>query len=367
MPVGVSLAHSCGSPGMFAILLGISTIVGQLNRSKKPILLAVFLLGALVFLGSLLPENEVRVGSGLPDQQAGVLGGPSAREEILSGGTLVAALSAEPAVAGMSQPEFSSTQPETLELLGMVQGQASPLGESLGRGSPITYKVAKGDTLSGIAQRFGVSVRTLIAANPGVKSRSLQVGQELVVLPTSGILYQSRAGDTLETIAAYFKVTPEQIVEFNRSLPVEGALLPGTTLVIPGVYLASSDGLYQNKSVLGYFVKPVEGWNFGVLHDRNAVDIASACGTPVVAAAEGLVLDVAASGWNGGYGHYVYMEHPNGTKTRYAHLEKTSVEIGDYLKQGEVLGTVGRTGHATGCHLHFEVEGAANPFAKTSF
>jgi lysostaphin len=118
------------------------------------------------------------------------------------------------------------------------------------------------------------------------------------------------------------------------------------------------------KDVPSYFAKPVQGWSSGVLHSRNAVDVANACGTPVYAAADGLVLDAARSGWNGGYGSYVYMEHPNGAKTKYAHLASVAVEIGDYLKQGDKIGAVGRTGEATGCHLHFEVEGAANPIAK---
>lgn len=120
----------------------------------------------------------------------------------------------------------------------------------------------------------------------------------------------------------------------------------------------------ENNPVSSYFVKPVQGWSPGVLHDRNAVDIANACDTPVYAAADGLVLDAARSGWNGGYGSYAYLEHPNGTRTRYAHLSELGVSIGEYLKKGSQVGRVGRTGEATGCHLHFEVEGAANPFAR---
>lgn len=338
--------------------LNISTIVDQLNKGNKPILLAVFLLGILVFEGY-LPSR------GGAESKRGIWGGPAAAKEILSADAadVISALYAQPAIAGMNRPQLPAPEPKPLELLGLMQSQPSPIGMSGGRGLPVKYNVAKGDTLSGIARRFGISAQTLIAVNPGVKTRSLQVGQELVVLPTSGILYQSRPGDTLQAIAASFKVAPDQIAEFNRQALTSEELLPGTTLIIPGVYLSDSMGLYKNKAVSGYFIKPVEGWSSGILHERNAVDIANACGTPVAAAAEGLVLDVAASGWNGGYGLYVYMEHPNGTKTRYAHLASTAVEIGDYLKQGDKIGAVGRTGEATGCHLHFEVEGAANPFA----
>jgi murein DD-endopeptidase MepM/ murein hydrolase activator NlpD len=88
----------------------------------------------------------------------------------------------------------------------------------------------------------------------------------------------------------------------------------------------------------------------------------------VVAAAEGIVVDDGdLGGWNGGYGNYLIIEHPNGSKTRYAHLEKIRTSIGTVVSQGEQIGTVGNTGKVhgtTGCHLHFEVVGMANPFAK---
>lgn len=277
---------------------------------------------------------------------------------------MVAAFAAQPGVDTMNRPENPLPQPEPLNLLGMIQSQGSPFGISGGRGLPITYKVASGDTLSGIAARSGVSVQTLISANPGVRTRALQIGQDITVLQTSGILYQSRPEDTLETIAASFKVTPAQVMEFNRSVLASENVPPGATLIIPGVYLDGSGGVTRTGAVSGYFIEPADGWSSGVLHDRNAIDIANACGTPVVAAAEGLVLDAASDGWYGGYGSYVYMEHPNGAKTRYAHLASVAVEIGDYLKQSESIGTVGRTGEATGCHLHFEVEGMEHPLAK---
>jgi murein DD-endopeptidase MepM/ murein hydrolase activator NlpD len=116
---------------------------------------------------------------------------------------------------------------------------------------------------------------------------------------------------------------------------------------------------------------PAYGYDWGILHHYNAVDIAASCGTPVVAAAEGLVVPDdsfgdGVDGWNGGYGSFVLIEHPfgDGVRTRYAHLGKALVSIGDYVKQGQEIGIMGDTGEATGCHVHFEVYGAQNPFAK---
>jgi murein DD-endopeptidase MepM/ murein hydrolase activator NlpD len=121
----------------------------------------------------------------------------------------------------------------------------------------------------------------------------------------------------------------------------------------------------SSKHTSHYFIQPAAGLNWGILHGHNAVDIANACGTPVVAAAGGVVIDSSDSGgWNGGYGNFLYIQHPNGTKTKYAHLQTLEVSSGDEVSQGQEIGKMGDTGHSTGCHLHFEVNGAANPFAK---
>mgnify|MGYP001578006362 FL=1 len=114
----------------------------------------------------------------------------------------------------------------------------------------------------------------------------------------------------------------------------------------------------------GYFTMPTEGFNWGKLHSNNAVDIANACGTDIRAAAGGLVNEASTDLWGGGYGHYVIISHPNGTKTRYAHMNKISVSVGQYVKKGDSIGSMGMTGNSTGCHLHFEVLGAVNPFVS---
>lgn len=129
----------------------------------------------------------------------------------------------------------------------------------------------------------------------------------------------------------------------------------------PPVDLANDTGALDSKN---YFILPTPGFNWGKIHPRNAVDIANSCGAPAVASAQGLVADLSLDSWSGGYGHYVVLSHPNGTKTHYAHLDKIFVSLGQYVKQSDLIGTVGRTGDASGCHVHFEVEGAPNPFAR---
>jgi len=115
------------------------------------------------------------------------------------------------------------------------------------------------------------------------------------------------------------------------------------------------------------FVLPARGWNWGILHDFNAVDIAAACGNSVYAAEEGLVVEVISdNSWNNGYGNYIVIEHPKNIKTRYAHTLKNLVKVGDYVLKGQQIALIGNSGNthgASGCHLHFEVYGAKNPFA----
>ncbi len=171
---------------------------------------------------------------------------------------------------------------------------------------------------------------------------------------------QGVSAGSLRTVADEGIATPELAVAFSASSV--GAESPsGASPVVAGD---------ESKPIPGYFIMPTQGFNWGRLHNHNAVDIANACGTRVVAAADGLVVPDpnfgdGTSGWNGGYGLFVFLEHPNGTKTRYAHLSKILVSIGGYVKQGSVIGFMGETGEATGCHVHFEVYGAENPFAKS--
>lgn len=233
----------------------------------------------------------------------------------------------------------------------------------------IIYKIQKGDNLSRIAANFGISLNTIFWANPNVQSRGLQPGQEIIILPVTGVLHQIRESDTLESIATQYGVSIERILNANPAL-IPSKISLASSIIIPdsrplsGSQLSSVQNL---PSLPGYFAIPTTGWNWGRLHNYNAVDIANACGTPVYAAAEGLVVESSSGGWGDGYGNYVVIEHPNGTKTKYAHNQKNLVSVGDYISKGDQIALIGNTGltHGpTGCHLHFEVKGARNPFAK---
>jgi len=326
--------------------------------------MALFFLAALILLGSWSGSYGSR-GS------AGVWGGPADATEPddLFANEAAGFLRNVPELEGEGLASLPSSPIEADSIPAALFS-----GVSLGAGSPRSvatiYKVDKGETLTSISAKLGVSIETLITANPEVRSRALRVGQELTVLPVSGVLHRVGEGETAESISRRFKLTSAQLRDFNRAVDL-AALTPGMSLLIPGAAAAYRDAPTSVPSLpdLGtYFIKPAEGFNWGKLHSRNAVDIANSCGTEIEAAAEGLIVPDGScsgeAGWNSGYGTCLAIEHPNGTKSRYAHLDGKTVGIGDYVAQGEVIGTMGRTGEATGCHVHFEVSGAQNPFAK---
>jgi murein DD-endopeptidase MepM/ murein hydrolase activator NlpD len=98
------------------------------------------------------------------------------------------------------------------------------------------------------------------------------------------------------------------------------------------------------------------GWRWGRMH--AGIDIAADVGTPVVAAADGVI---EYSDWNsGGYGNLVEIRHADGSLTRYAHLNRSMVQVGQKVKQGEQVAEMGSTGYSTGPHLHFEVHAASD-------
>lgn len=238
------------------------------------------------------------------------------------------------------------------------------------------YVVRKGDTLSKIAQMFGVSVNTIVWGND-IKKGVISEGQVLVILPVSGVEHMVKAGDTLKSIAKKYGGDLNEMLSFNN-LTLDSKLSPGDVIVVPdgeitpapvpvSVGSAGSNPprpeikYYPNYD--SYYIRPIIG---GVktqgIHGFNGVDLASSIGTPIMASASGEVIVSKSSGWNGGYGQYVVISHPNGTQTLYGHLSENEVYEGQAVKQGQVIGLMGSTGKSTGPHVHFEIRGAKNPF-----
>ena len=234
----------------------------------------------------------------------------------------------------------------------------------------IVYKIEEGDTLSVIAEKFGISLSTILWANSGVSANKVRPGQEITILPVSGVRHVVLKGDTLVGVARQYQVSTASVRESNE-IGADNILVIGQELIIPGGKprvspRSISSGSSSLPNYSDYYILPARGYNWGVLHGRNGVDIANACGTTGIYASAAGTVRTAGYGWNGGYRNMVKISHSNSTQTLYAHMSSIAVNVGEYVEQGELIGYVGNTGKvvgATGCHLHFEVSGARNPFA----
>lgn len=236
-----------------------------------------------------------------------------------------------------------------------------------------TYIVQSGDTLSGISQMFGVSVNTILWANDIKKASGIQPGQVLVILPVSGLTHIVKSGETIIGIVEKYEADLEEIIQYN-DLTLDSTLSIGQSIILPDVELTTSlptrivtggSGSSKNSSsYTKYYQRPIKG---GVrtqgIHGYNGVDLAAPIGTSIYASAEGTVIvSRNDGGYNGGYGNFIIISHPNGTQTLYAHNSRNLVKAGEYVQQGDQIALMGSTGKSTGSHVHFEIRGAKNPF-----
>jgi LysM repeat protein len=230
------------------------------------------------------------------------------------------------------------------------------------------YIVRGGDSLATIAQMFGVTSNTILWANDLRSAKDLKVGQELIILPISGIKYIVKKGDTLDSIAKKYKGDVEEIRDFNN-MSNNVVITVGDEIIIPDGEVSGSVGgtgtvskPSTGKTASRYFIKPTKGVKTQGLHGkyRTAVDIGTPVGTTVYASAGGKVIVSKNSGYNGGYGNYIVIQHSNGMQTIYAHLSSADVSTGTSVEQGDPIGKTGNTGRSTGPHLHFEILGTKN-------
>jgi murein DD-endopeptidase MepM/ murein hydrolase activator NlpD len=220
------------------------------------------------------------------------------------------------------------------------------------------YTVRPGDSLFGIAARFGVPVDGILSANNLKNARLIRQGTVLRVPSVKGIMYRVKKGDNLSSISKRYGVRVNDIADIN-DLPSE-TIRPGQELFVPGASLSE----WERAAALGTFFKSpsrgriVSRVGFRIdpftkkLAYHAGIDIAGRVGTPVKSAQYGRV---SFAGEHGGYGKTVIVVHPDGYRTLYAHLDRIFVKRGQAVKLEEKIGTIGNTGRTTGPHLHFEV------------
>lgn len=249
------------------------------------------------------------------------------------------------------------------------------------RAEIIEYQVEDGDTLSTIAQKFGISQDTIKWTNDMESKDSIKPGQKLKILPVTGVGHTVKSGDTLESVAKKYEAEPQAIMDFPfNDVPDDFKLAVGQVLIVPeGIPPESkatprpraatfASGPQTSYSAPGgaSFMWPTSGGvtqYFAWYHP--GADIANRAGPPVYAAAGGTVV---VAGWpdNYGYGNRVVVDHGNGYQTLYAHLSNIYVSVGQSVSRGQSVGKMGSTGRSTGTHLHFEIRYkgiAVNPLA----
>ena len=241
--------------------------------------------------------------------------------------------------------------------VGAAEGVHSPPGTQPGVRYE-RYQVGAGDTLAALADRFGITLDTIISFNDIKRERDLKPGRELIMPNRSGIRYVVRRGDNLSRIAMRHGVSLAALLDSNE---VESSTItPGQSLLIPDVGLSENA---RNRVLGQLFVRPARGRvtsGYGYRSDpltglrkfHNGIDIANQRGTPVVAAMSGTVVK---AGYNGNYGRYLILRHAEGFQTLYAHLDKALATVGDRIRQGQQVGEMGNTGYSSQDHLHFSI------------
>ncbi|MGE5375614.1 MAG: peptidoglycan DD-metalloendopeptidase family protein [Bacteroidota bacterium] len=255
------------------------------------------------------------------------------------------------------------------------------------------YTVLKGDTVFGIAEKFGLKPETVLWANYYTlldDPHALKPGQELNILPIDGTYHEWQQGEGLNGIAKYYGVKPEDIIDFPANNLDASAIgdfanpniKPGTWLVIPGGHRefiswsaplgvtrenpasarvlgpGACDPISGGAIGYGTFIWPannhyLSGFDYSPSTNHWGIDIAGNEGEAVYATDAGVVV---YAGWNNyGYGNMIMVDHGNNFQSLYAHLSAINVGCGQSVGQGDVIGAIGTTGHSSGPHLHFEI------------
>ncbi len=253
------------------------------------------------------------------------------------------------------------------------------------KATPTIYKVQSGDTLSEISEKTNVPLDDLISMNESLQNEFsvILVGQELTVtvprpkLQVKSIVQQYYEEDyeaeviyidnddwyttetkTLQEPSAGHHNVMAQITYVNDEKADVSYLKEDVT------YEAIAKIVERGTKIPPTYVKPISGGRLssgfgrrkapkrGASTYHKGVDWATATGTPVYASSGGVV---ARAGWGSGYGYCVYVNHPDGKQTRYGHLSKVLVSVGQAVSQGQRIALSGNTGVSTGPHLHFEI------------
>ena len=359
------------SPGVFSRLLDtlVGIGLGEAMLRAGTTILSIILLGVVVWLLRLFYLQQPEAGN------------------------VVNALETVPTapVVGMD----NVLQPEAVDAFGGIPrlAQVHTNIPSRPRQEVVKYTVEEGDTVFGIAEKFGLIPETVLWGNYYVlldNPHQLQAGQELNILPVNGTYHEWQQGEGLNGISSYYGVKPEDIINYpanNLDIAAIGDLAnpnitPGTWLIVPNgrrEYVSWSAPLGVTREnpayarvlgpgacdavsggAVGYgaFIWPsnkhyLSGFDYAPNANHWGIDIAGNEGEGVYATDAGVIV---YAGWNNyGYGNMILIDHGGGFQSLYAHLSGLNVGCGQSVGQGDVIGGIGTTGRSSGSHLHFEI------------
>lgn len=288
--------------------------------------------------------------------------------------------------------------------LGEVGAGIKPLADIIDPRSPVVeYHTQPGDSLSKIANQYGVSMDTILQNNPTVHADNpniIPVNQVLIIPRKDGILYKVGYGDTVAKIVAqYDNITSDTVIAYrpnnisNANSLEQGQylLLPGAKIKPPpppppppvqtspgnpgsgpgvgsqpggGVAAPSGGDKFANaplpnwRSISDHFGKP----RGSTYHTGTDLDLYGFSYMPIFSVCDGTVIKTEYLTYS--YGYHVVVDCGDGWTTLYAHMSQIDVSPGQRVSAGATLGMTGLTGYTTGHHLHFEVRyngGFVNP------
>ncbi|MBW6466296.1 MAG: LysM peptidoglycan-binding domain-containing M23 family metallopeptidase [Brevefilum sp.] len=290
---------------------------------------------------------------------------------------------------GVATPVFT-TGGQTVGLMRAAELNITQVAPVEVRYEVTKYTVEAGDTIFGIAEKFGLKPETVLWSNRyviGDIPDGLSIGVELFILPMDGLYHRWSEGEGLNGVASFYGVSPDVIVDYpgnNLDREVVGDFAnpnipPGTMLVVPGgerptvAWIVPRDNPASGNSYLGpgacggiiygnvgtgTFTYPTsERWLSGYEYNppvHNGLDFAGRSGFPIYASDSGVIV---YSGWSDrGYGNLIVVDHDRGWQSFYAHLlDGTMLPCGSNVQKGQLIGSMGSTGRSSGPHLHFEL------------
>jgi murein DD-endopeptidase MepM/ murein hydrolase activator NlpD len=234
------------------------------------------------------------------------------------------------------------------------------------RSEVLDYRVASGDTLSTLSNKFSVSVESIKWANAiSEDSDTIHPGTSLKIPPVTGVVYKVKEGDNLENVAKTYAADKQTIADFPFNYIDDSlSLRPGQTLYVPNGVLPRpaapkivrprvtvDTAIASGSGILSWPVPARISQYYSWFHP--AIDIANPHGTPIYAAASGKVIDSKKLAVN--FGWYCIVDIGDGYTVAYAHMSDLACNIGETVQRGQYIGAVGSTGRSTGPHLHLEV------------